>query len=93
MMLQVLTYVVMVVAWAVFVISSIWIWRKAAGLGGPARTFLLIALATFYVLAYMGTSYWLGLRLRFGAVPPFVAFLVLFIITIRAVMTSTQAPK
>ncbi len=90
---QILGYVIFGTGWPVLIIGSIWTWRKITGLAGPARTFLLVALATFYVLGYTATLYWLGQPWLVGVLPAFAAFLVLFIITMRAVMVWSQATK
>jgi hypothetical protein len=85
---QLLGYVVFGVGWPVLIIGSIWMWQKAGQLPGAARTFLNVALISFYVLGYVCTVYWQGLSWLVGVLPAFVVFLVLFIVTIRAVMAS-----
>ena len=90
---QVLGYVIFGTGWPVLIIGSIWIWRKVGGMAGPARTFLNVALATFYVLGYTATVYWQGQTWLVGVLPAFLIFLVLFIITIRTVTTWSQTAE
>jgi len=90
---QILGYVIFGTGWPVLIVGSIWIWQKVGGLTGPARTFLLVALATFYVLGYTATVYWLGQPWLVGVLPAFVVFLVLFIVTIRAVIDWSRSAR
>lgn len=85
---QTLGYIIFGAGWPILIVGSIWMWRKAADLPGPAKTFLNTTLLTFYVLGYACTMYWLGQSWLVGVVPAFVAFLLLFIVTIRGVMAS-----
>ena len=88
---QTLGYVIFGVGWPVLVIGSIWMWTKAAQLTAMARTFLNVALISFYVLGYVCTVYWQGLSWLVGVLPAFAIFLVLFIVTIRAVLAGSKA--
>ena len=90
---QILGYVIFGTGWPVLIIGSIWIWWNVVGLTGPARTFLLVALATFYVLGYTATVYWLGQPWLVGVLPAFVVFVALFIATMRAVITWSRSAK
>lgn len=65
--------------------------QKATKLSGPAKTFLNVALVTFYVLGYTCTVYWQGLSWVIGVLPAFAIFLVLFIVTVRGVMSWSKA--
>jgi uncharacterized membrane protein len=56
-------------------------------LHGPAKTFLNVTLVTFYVLGFTCTVYWLGQPWLMGVLPAFIVFFVLFIATIRGVIT------
>jgi hypothetical protein len=87
---QLLGYVVFGVGWPVLIIGSIWMWQKTGQFPGAAKTFLNVALISFYVLGYVCTVYWQGLSWLVGVLPAFVVFLVLFIVTIRAVMASDK---
>jgi len=80
---QILGYVIFGTGWPVLIVGSIWIWQKVGGLTDPARTFLRVALATFYVLGYTATVYWLGQPWLVGDLSAFVVFLALFLVTIR----------
>ncbi len=87
---QALGYVVFGVGWPVLIIGSIWMWQKAGQLPGAAKTFLNIALISFYVLGYVCTAYWQGLSWLVGVLPAFVVFLVLFIVAIRGVVAASK---
>ncbi len=88
---QTLGYIIFGTGWPVLVVGSIWIWRKETQLSGPAKTFLNVALLTFYVLAYTCTVYWLGQSWLVGVLPAFVAFFLLFIATIKGVMIASKS--
>ncbi len=88
---QPLAYFIFGTGWPTLIIGTIWIRRKMAGLTGPARTFLLTSLITFYVLGYTSTVYWLGQPWPIGVLPAFAVFLVLFVVTIRAVRSWSRA--
>ena len=90
---QILGYVIFGMGWPVLIVGSIWIWQKVGRLTDPARTFLLVALATFYVLGYTATVYWLGQPWPVGVLPAFVVFLALFIVTIRAVIDWNRSAR
>lgn len=88
---QTLGYVIFGVGWPVLIIGSIWMWTKVGQLPSTARTFLNVALISFYVLGYVCTAYWQGLSWLVGVLPGFVVFLVLFIVTIRGVLTGSKS--
>ncbi len=88
---QKLGYIIFGTGWPVLIIGSIWIWRKVAQLPGPAKTFLNVTLVAFYVLGYTCTVYWLGQPWLVGVLPAFIVFLVLFIATIRGVITWSKS--
>jgi len=90
---QALGYIVFGTGWPILIIGSIWIWRKAAQLSGAAKTFLNVALISFYVLGYVCTVYWQGLSWLVGVLPAFVVFLVLFIATIRSVLAWSKPAR
>lgn len=86
-----IAYLVFGTGWPVLVLGTIWVWRRRVALPAPARTFLLTTLATFYVLGYTCTVYWLGQPWPIGVLPAFAAFLVLFIVAIRTVSRLERA--
>jgi hypothetical protein len=88
---QTLGYIVFGIGWPVLVIGSIWMWQRAGQLPTIAKTFLNVALLSFYVLGYVCTVYWQGLSWLVGVLPAFLIFLVLFVVTIRGVATGSKA--
>jgi len=88
---QTLGYIVFGIGWPVLVIGSIWMWQKAGQLPAIAKTFLNVALISFYVLGYVCTVYWQGLSWLVGVLPAFLIFLVLFVVAIRGVATGSKA--
>ncbi len=88
---QTLGYILFGTGWPVLIIGNIMMWRKVAQLTSPAKTFLNVALVTFYVLGYTCTVYWLGQPWLMGVIPAFIVFLVLFIATIRSVITWSKS--
>ena len=53
-------YIIFGVGWPVLIIGSVWAWRKIVSMSGQSKTFLNVALLTFYVLGYTCTMYWFG---------------------------------
>lgn len=90
---QSLGYIIFGTGWPVLIIGSIWMWQKATQLSGAAKTFLNVALISFYVLAYVCTAYWQGLPWLVGVLPAFVLFLALFIVAIRGVLAVSKPAR
>lgn len=90
---QPLAYFIFGTGWPTLIFGTIWIWRKVAGLTGPARTFLVTSLVAFYVLGYTCTVYWLGLPWPIGVLPAFAVFLALFVVILRAVANWSRAAQ
>ena len=84
---QTLGYIIFPIGWIVLIVGSIWVWMKSSSVTGPTKTYLNIALISFYVLGYTSTVYWLGFSWVVGVVPAFVLFLVLFILLIKTVIS------
>ena len=85
---QTLVYIIMFIGWIILVLGTIWVRIKSSSLTGPAKTYLNIALISFYVLGYTSTVYWFGFTSAVGVIPAFVVFLVLFIFLIKTVLSS-----
>ncbi len=89
---QALGYFIFGTGWPILIIGSIWMWKRAGQLPAVARTFLNVALISFYVLGYVCTFYWQGLPWLVGVLPAFVVFLVLFIVAIWGVLAGSKTP-
>jgi len=90
---QTLGYIIFGIGWPVLLIGSIWMWQQAGQLPAIAKTFLNVALISFYVLGYVCTVYWQGLSWLVGVLPAFLIFLVLFVIAIRGVAAVSKATR
>lgn len=90
---QILGYIIFGIGWPVLIIGSIWMWQKAGPLPAAAKTFLNVALISFYVLGYVCTVYWQGMSWLVGVLPAFAVFLVLFIVAIRAVLAGSKPAR
>jgi hypothetical protein len=88
---QTLGYLIFGTGWPVLIIGSIWMWQKAGQLPAATKTFLNVALISFYLLGYVCTVYWQGLEWPVGVLPAFVVFLVLFVVAIRAVLAGSKS--
>jgi hypothetical protein len=86
---QALGWLIFGTGWPILIVGSIWAWRRASALRGATRSFLGIALASFYVLGYTCTVFWRGGSWLAGVLPAFLVFLVLFVATLRGVAAST----
>ena len=77
---QTLVYVLIFIGWIILVFGTIWARLNTSSLTGSAKTYLNIALISFYVLGYTCTVYWFDFSSAVGVIPAFVVFLVLFIL-------------
>ena len=87
---QVLGYIIFGTGWPILIIGSIWMWQKAGQIPAATKTFLNVALISFYVLGYVCTVYWQGFSWMVGVLPAFVVFLVLFIVVIRGFLAVSK---
>ena len=87
---QVLGYIIFGTGWPILIIGSIWMWQRAGQLPAVTKTFLNVALISFYVLGYVCTVYWQGFSWMVGVLPAFVVFLVLFIVVIRGFLAVSK---
>ena len=87
---QVLGYIIFGTGWPILIIGSVWMWQKAGQLPAASKTFLNVALISFYVLGYVCTVYWQGFSWMVGVLPAFVVFLVLFIVVIRGFLAVSK---
>jgi len=76
--------------WVALIVVSMFIWIKATSLANPAKTFLNIALVSFYVLGYTSTAYWLGQPWLVGLLPAFIAFVIMLFILVKTVNASVD---
>ena len=82
--------VIIPIGWVVLIVGSIWMWMKSSSLTGTAKTFLNIALISFYMLGYTSTVYWLGFSWEVGVIPVYLLFLILFVYLIKTVISSNN---
>lgn len=85
---QMLGNIIIPIGWIILVLGTIWVVMKSGSTTAPAKTYLNIALVSFYVLGYTSTVYWLGFSWTVGVIPALVVFLVLFIVLIKTVLSS-----
>ena len=85
---QTLVYIIIFIGWIILVLGTIWVRLKTSPLTGPAKTYLNIALISFYVLGYTCTVYWFGFASAVGVIPAFIVFLALFICLIKTAHSS-----
>lgn len=78
-----LSYVIFGIGWPVLVVGSIWLWRNMDHLSHTEKTYLNLCLASFYLVGFVSTVYWLGQPWYVAVFPAFVVFLVLFVIILR----------
>ncbi len=78
-----LAYLVFGIGWPVLVIGSLWMWRNMEHLSHVARVYLNVSLASFYLLGFVCTVFWMGEPWYVAVFPAFTLFLVLFIVTLR----------
>ena len=71
---QVLSYIILFLGWTTLLIGSVWIWKHSKHLKGSAKTFLNIAVVSFYLLAYSSTMYLTDQPMLAGVIPVFIIF-------------------
>jgi hypothetical protein len=91
--MQSLAYLIFGLGWPVLIIGSVWLWRHMDHLAHDAKTFLNINLATFYLLGFVSTLYWLGQPWQVAVFPAFAIFLVLFVIVLRTTYVVEHQPS
>ena len=85
---QTLVYIIIFIGWIILALGTIWVRLKTSPLTGPAKSYLNIALISFYVLGYTCTVYWFGFSPAVGVIPAFLIFLVLFFYLIKTAHSS-----
>ncbi len=85
---QTFVYIIIFIGWIILALGTIWVRLITRSLTGSAKTYLNIALASFFVLGYTCTVYWFGFTSAVGVLPAFVVFLILFIYLIKTVHSS-----
>lgn len=89
-----LAFIAFGVGWPVLLVASVWMWNKSTELQGMAKTFLNVALISFYALGYTCTVYWLNKPWVVGVLPAFVVFVILIVIMVRAFLPASRpVPK
>ena len=71
---QALSYIILILGWATLIIGTVWIWKHSKHLKGSAKTFLNIAVVSFYLLAYSSTMYLSAQPMLLGVIPVFIIF-------------------
>jgi len=71
---QILSYVILGLGWPMLFLGTFWAWKHSRHLKGSAKTFLNIAVISFYLLAYSCTMYLTDQPWLIGVVPVFVVF-------------------
>ena len=82
---QTIVYIIIFIGWIMLVFGTIWVQLVSKPLTGAAKTYLNIALTSFYVLGYTCTVYWFGFASAVGVIPAFIVFVVLFYLLIKTV--------
>ena len=85
---QTIVYIIIFIGWIMLVSGTIWVRLITRPLTGSAKSYLNIALTSFYVLGYTCTVYWFGFSSAVGVIPAFVVFIVLFYLLIKTVHSS-----
>lgn len=88
--MEMLAYFIFGIGWPVLIIGSIWLWRHEKGFNHIEKIFLNVGIATFYLLGFVSTVYWLGMFWYVGVIPAFVLFVVLFAVELRTVYTAVH---
>ena len=69
-----ISYFTLIIGWPMLFIGSYWAWKHSRHLKGSAKTFLNIALISFYLLAYSCTMYLTDQPWLLGVIPVFIIF-------------------
>ena len=85
-----ISYFTLILGWPMLIIGSLWIWRHSRHLKGSAKTFLNIALISFYLLAYSCTMYLTDQPWLLGVIPVFIIFSALITMLILTLLRTEE---
>lgn len=84
-----ISYFTLIIGWPMLFLGSYWAWKHSRHLKGSAKTFLNIALISFYLLAYSCTMYLTDQPWLMGVIPVFIIFSAL-ITTVVLTLLKTE---
>ena len=85
-----ISYFTLILGWPMLVFGSLWIWRHSRHLRGSAKTFLNIALISFYLLAYSCTMYLTDQPWLLGVIPVFIIFSALITMLVLTLLRTEE---
>lgn len=88
-----LSYITLALGWPMLILGSLWILKHSRHLKGSAKTFLNIALVSFYLLAYSCTMYLTDQPWLLGVIPVFVIFSALITMLVLTLLKTEEVQK
>ena len=88
-----LSYFTLIAGWPMLLLGSYWIMKHSRHLKGSAKTFLNIALVSFYLLAYSCTMYLTDQPWLVGVIPVFVIFSALITMLVLTLLKTEEIDK
>ncbi|MDH5425967.1 MAG: hypothetical protein OEY29_13310 [Gammaproteobacteria bacterium] len=85
-----LSYFTLIVGWPMLLVGSYWIRKHSRHLMGSAKTFLNIAIISFYLLAYSCTMYLTDQPWLLGVIPVFVIFSALITLLVLTLLKTEE---
>lgn len=85
-----ISYFTLILGWPMLIIGSLWIWKHSRHLKGSAKTFLNIALISFYLLAYSCTMYLTDQPWLLGVIPVFIIFSALITMLVLTLLRTEE---
>jgi CHASE2 domain-containing sensor protein len=85
-----ISYITLILGWPMLIIGSYWIWKHSRHLKGSAKTFLNIALISFYLLAYSCTMYLTNQPWLLGVIPVFIIFSALITMLVLTLLRTEE---
>lgn len=85
-----ISYFTLILGWPMLILGSLWIWKHSRHLKGSAKTFLNIALISFYLLAYSCTMYLTDQPWLLGVIPVFIIFSALITMLVLTLLRTEE---
>ena len=85
-----LAYIILGTGWPILIFGSLWAWKHSSHLQQTARTFMNVAIGSFFLLAYSSTMYLTDQPWLLAVIPVFVFFAALMTIVVLTLKNTSS---